>query len=257
MGLSSHSVALLIILAATAATANVADLGEGFAVLENACLSHVDGSVLVWPRDGSDEVGHGLESGSITPIHVRYHPFRGPKGMELPRSTVFSLPHPSLFTTTPPLLSLGQEIPGHPEYHPMHDHRSILIRAAPRGAQPPQRGRLSPNVHWRDGDSVSGALILGTFTMGVGTTRSRPGFDMYSSSWHGFLEPLVDAWAHVRRIAGGSLSPQSPGSGGEGSLEPLRCPRYDIFLTDEVPAQKSSLHVRSNFEGTMPCPRLG
>ena len=185
--------------------------GDGYVVLENACLSHVDASVLVW------DSAPLLDPGSIAEVAVRYHPFRA-------------------------------NMPGHKEYRPLDSHRTVLVRAAPAGAIPPSPHRQSSsNVQWRGGgggDAVAGALLLGTFTMGAGTTASRPGFDMFSSTWHGFLEPLVDAWAHVRRLngvsgsasTGGGTAPlDRKGTDRKGAAPSLaQCPRYDVFLTDEV-----------------------
>jgi hypothetical protein len=227
---------LLLGLLAARVSGRVVELGEGFAVLEDACLSHVDASVLVWdtspPRDGAGASGSSgplLPPGSITEVSVRYHPLRN-------------------------------GAPGHSEYKPAGSHRTVLVRAAPEGAAPPADG--VGGVAWRgvgfdaddayggDDNAVAGALVLGTFTMGAGTTASRPGFDMFSSTWHGFLEPLVDAWAHLRRLhaaegtregaQGTAASDGAPrarreGIGGGGHAPPLAaCPRYDVYLTDEV-----------------------
>jgi hypothetical protein len=127
-------------------------------------------------------------------------------------------------------------------YQADHDRRTVLVRVAPIGATPPRPpspsrsrslsgssslsgnvGDAPPQVRWQT-QGVRGAAILGTFTMGTGTTLSRPGFDQFASIWHGFLEPLVDAWAHLRRLEANRTTAAS---------RPL-CPRYDVYVTDEV-----------------------
>ncbi len=58
---------MLIIVSCRITTQSIIDIGVEFAVLENACLSHLDGSVLVWG---------GANPGSIVDIGVLYHPIR-------------------------------------------------------------------------------------------------------------------------------------------------------------------------------------
>ena len=83
---------------------------------------------------------------------------------------------------------LGQ--PGHPDYHPVGANRAVLIRTAPPGtATPPD---MAARLEATASRNVTGAAFFGTFTMGAGTTSSHPDYDRWSSSWHGFLEPLVD-----------------------------------------------------------------
>eukprot|EP00613_Pedinella_sp_CCMP2098_P051311 CAMPEP_0171819442 /NCGR_PEP_ID=MMETSP0992-20121227/2207_1 /TAXON_ID=483369 /ORGANISM="non described non described, Strain CCMP2098" /LENGTH=213 /DNA_ID=CAMNT_0012433709 /DNA_START=108 /DNA_END=747 /DNA_ORIENTATION=- len=151
--------------------AEILEFSDHHAVVSDACISHLDGTVLIWPQENIDpSIGPSgyFRRSTITSIKVRYHPFR-------------------------------DGVPGHEEYNPEHARRSVLLRAAPFGDRGPPAPGSRPNVVWRE-QGVDGAAILGTFTMGAGTTRSRPGFDQYSSTWHGFLEPLLDVWAHVRRI---------------------------------------------------------
>jgi len=201
--------------------AEVLEYDPNYAVLSDACLSHLDGSVLTW--------GSGAQvasPGDVLPVAVRYHPLSG-----------------------------ADQVPGHVGYQADHDRRSILLRVAPHGSTPPRPpsssivgahnptgggvtsgGDVPPQVRWRT-QGVRGAAVFGTFTMGTGTTSSRPGFDQYSSIWHGFLEPLVDVWAHLRRLEGNytssqSLSAETPGNPSTPS-QPV-CPRYDVYITDEV-----------------------
>jgi hypothetical protein len=54
---------------------------------------------------------------------------------------------------------------------------------------------------------------------------------MYSSTWHGFLEPLVDVWEQLRRLERRDRANVSADT-------KFRCPRYDILLTDEVLGRK-------------------
>jgi len=182
--------------------AEILEFSDHHAVVSDACISHLDGTVLIWPQENIDpSIGPSgyFRRSTITSIKVRYHPFR-------------------------------DGVPGHEEYNPEHARRSVLLRAAPFGDRGPPAPGSRPNVVWRE-QGVDGAAILGTFTMGAGTTRSRPGFDQYSSTWHGFLEPLLDVWAHVRRIHR-TAGTDSVGSNAGGANK--ECPRYDVFLTDEV-----------------------
>jgi len=203
--------------------AELLEYDPNYAVLSDACLSHLDGSVLTWGSRAQ------LASPSdVLPVAVRYHPLSG-----------------------------ADQVPGHVGYQADHDRRTIILRVAPHGYNPPLppssssfAGNINPNsggvsygdaqsqVRWRT-QGVRGAAIFGTFTMGTGTTASRPGFDQYSSIWHGFLEPLVDVWAHLRRLEEGNhtfsrQSPPAKSSDGSSTLPLPVCPRYDVYITDEV-----------------------
>ena len=158
----------------------IQELTSAHAVLTNACISHFDGTVLVWPT--SEETT--LAPGRVTAVNILYHPLR-------------------------------DGLPGHNDYHPKHERRSVLLRSSPRMvASPlPPGPTADGRVSWVQ--DVSGAAIFGTFTMGSGK---------FSSLWHGFLEPLVDVWEHIRRRAHYYSTPAAL----------WQCPRYHVFLTDEV-----------------------
>ena len=186
-----------------------------------ACLSAYDGSVIVWQNDS-----HLVSRNRRRQITLSYHPH-------------FTAHH---------------KAEGHAEYFPLRDGRMVLLRTAPAHA-------TAPPAHARWRDELDGAVIAGTFTLGTGTTASRPHFDQvalsafslaphqsraalassrllpvgkprarsltplpqYASIWHGVLEPLLDLWRHLQ-----TLRPPATRSGR------LNCPRYHTIITDEV-----------------------
>ena len=184
--------------------------GRGDDPGDAACISHHTGAVLVWQREDN----HLISRGRRVAVTVAYHPH--------------SSPH--------------SRVDGHPEYWPISANRKIVLRTAPAEAFSERRtSGPPPHARWRD--DVDGGVIAGTFTMGAGTTASRPHFDQYRSTWHGMLEPLLDLWAHLRRLGATVTSSSSTraGHGPEGGPrgKPLRCPRYETILTDEVLGRKA------------------
>ena len=165
----------------------ITEMSPAHAVLTDACLSHFDGSVLVWPgRSSGMNASDPFPFGTVNTIGVLYHPLRN-------------------------------GVPGHDEYEPQHSQRNVLLRAAPSPfSKPPaeEMGKVSWNLE------VTGAAIVGTFTLGSGK---------YSSIWHGMLEPLVGVWQNIRRVNGYYSHSQK---------KSWVCPRYEVYLTDEVLKRK-------------------
>ena len=138
-------------------------VGENHAVLEQACVSHFDASVLTFGTQAAQR-----------------HPSAPPRNQG--GSYCPEIAYPGLFHAR--------------MYRERPTRRHVAIHNVPASL-----AHTFTDVRWRD--DVDGAAILGAYSMGTGGTvpETRPGYDQWGNIWHGAFEALGDAWPHVSEQA--------------------------------------------------------